>query len=128
MSSILPFNQIKKGGQIIAGPEKFIYGSGEVIFAGEDSTSTTADGLIHHFRSASTPTANCDLKGDHRNLDTGYVDDEQPWPARASGLVLEQVPTRDGVAVEVAAFDGIISVEYDSETDQSSVSIQGSTE
>ena len=128
MASVFPFNQIKKGNSVVAGPETFIYGSGGVTFAGEDSANTTADGIIHNFRAALTPTANAELKGDHRSLDSAYPGDDQPWPELSDKLILQLVDSRGASPVDVAEFDGIISVEYDAETNRSSLNITGGDE
>lgn len=126
MASVLPFNSIKVGGTEIAGPDKFIYGSGTLTLAGEDSANTTADGVIHNYRAALTPSAQCELKGDMRGAaDSGHPGDSQPWPAMSSRVTLQMVATRGGTPVAVKEFDGIISVEYDSQTNRSSVSISG---
>lgn len=125
MASILPFNSIKVGDTEVAGPDKFIYGSGRLTLAGEDAANTTADGQIHNFRSALIPSANCDVKGDMRSIDTASPGSGQTWPAMAAGLALGLIAARGGEAVAVKAFDGIIAVEYDSQTNRSSLAITG---
>lgn len=125
MASVLPFNSIKVGASEVAGPAAFIYGSGTLTLNGEDSANTTADGLIHNYRAALTPNATCEVKGDLRSIDTAHPAGNQPWPAMASAITLQQLSTRDGEATTVKAFEGIISVEYDSQTNRSSVTITG---
>lgn len=125
MASVFPFNYIAVGGVKVAGPEDFIYGSGTITMTGEDSANTTADGLIHNFRSALTPSAVAELKGDKRSVDTGHPEDDQPWPVMAGTILLGLVEERDDEPVEVKSFDGIISVEYDSDTNRSSLTMTG---
>lgn len=125
MASVLPFNSIKVGASEVAGPSAFIYGSGTLTLNGEDSANTTADGMIHNYRAALTPNATCEVKGDLRSIDTAHPDDAQSWPAMAGGITLQLMATRGGEATTVKAFDGIISVEYDSQTNRSSVTITG---
>jgi hypothetical protein len=128
MASVFPFNQIKKGGTVVAGPEAFIYGSGAVNYNGEDSANTTADGVIHNYRAALTPTANAELKGDYRHLDSAYPGNGKPWPELSKKLAFQQLDSRGATPVDVAEFDGIISVEYDAETNRSSLSMTGGEE
>lgn len=125
MASVLPFNSIKVGASEVAGPDAFIYGSGKLTLNGEDSANTTADGLIHNYRAALTPNATAEVKGDLRSIDTAHPDDAQSWPAMAGSITLGLVSARDGEAVPVKAFDGIISVEYDSQTNRSSLTVTG---
>ena len=108
MPSVLPFNSIKVGDTEVAGPDKFIYGSGILTLAGEDSANTTADGVIHNYRAALTPSATCELKGNLRSADSAYPGDNQPWPAMSSKVTLQLVKTRSGTPVTVKEFDGII--------------------
>lgn len=125
MASVLPFNSIKVGASEVAGPSAFIYGSGTLTLNGEDSANTTADGLIHNYRAALTPNATCEVKGDLRSIDTAHPAADQPWPAMAEAITLQLLSTRDGEATTVKAFEGIISVEYDSQTNRSSLTITG---
>ena len=125
MASVLPFNSIKVGESEVAAPSAFIYGSGTLTLNGEDSANTTADGLIHNYRAALTPNATCEVKGDLRSIDTAHPADAQPWPAMAGSITLQLTATRGGEAVTVKEFEGIISVEYDSQTNRSSVTITG---
>ena len=125
MASVLPFNSIKVGASEVAGPDAFIYGSGKLTLNGEDSANTTADGLIHNYRAALTPSATCEVKGDKRSIDTAHPAALQPWPAMAGSITLQLLATRDGEATTVKTFEGIISVEYDSQTNRSSINITG---
>lgn len=54
MYSILPFNQIRKGGDtssdILIDTDLFINGSGTLELTGSDVQASTADGLIHFVR------------------------------------------------------------------------------
>lgn len=126
MASVFPFNNIKIGGVQVVGPEDFIYGSGNLTLAGQDAANTTADGLIHNFRSALTPSATAEVKGDKRSLDSGHPGDAQPWPELGKSLSLGLVSARDGEPVEIKTIENaIISVEYDSESNRSSLTISG---
>jgi hypothetical protein len=125
MASVLPFNSIKVGASEVAGPDAFIYGSGKLTLNGEDSANTTADGLIHNYRAALTPNATAEVKGDLRSIDTAHPAALQPWPAMAGSITLQLTDTRGGTPATVKAFEGIISVEYDSQTNRSSVTITG---
>ncbi len=125
MASVLPFNTIKVGVTEVAGPDVFIYGSGSLTLAGEDSANTTADGLIHNYRAALTPSASAEIKGDLRSIDTAHPADDQPWPELGSTITLQLTATRAGTPTDVKEFEGIISVEYDSQTNRSSITITG---
>ena len=129
MSCVLPFNQISVGLSVIASPADFIYGTGELTLNGDDSAVTTADGQIHNYRSALTPGASCEVRGDKRlALDTAAPASSsgQTWPALASTLTLEYVSARSAEAVTVKQFDGLISVEYDTQQNKSTITITGS--
>lgn len=127
MATRLPFNQILLDGAVVAGPEDFVYGTGSLLLAGQDSAVTTADGMIHNYRSALTPSASCNLRGDKRLKDSGAPGDwdEQTWPAMSGTVKLQYVPARGETATDVAEFSGLIGVEYDSSNNQSSVNIAG---
>ena len=135
MGCTFPFNVVKKGAAgttfanatQIVGPEDFIYGTGTINIKGDDSAVTTADGLIHNYRNALTPDAQCDVRGDKRSLDTAAPDatDDTVWPAIGEKLFLGYQATRGGTVTEIASFQGIISVEYDTKENKSSISIQG---
>lgn len=126
MASVLPFNSILVGASEVAGPDKFIYGSGVLTLAGEDSANTTADGLIHNYRAATTPSATAEVHGDLRTIDTAHPADAQPWPALSGLITLQLTPTRGGTPATVKAFNGVISVEYDSQNNRSNIAIAGS--
>lgn len=128
MASVLPFNNIKVGGVKIAGPEDFIYGSGRLSLTGEDAANTTADGIIHNYRSALTMSSNFDLRGDKRSVDSGHPGDAQPWPSLGGTISVGLVAARGDEPVEIDSFDGIISVEYDSQTNRSTCTITGNKE
>ena len=51
--------------------------------------------------------------------------DGQGWPQLAGTVSLGYVATRGGEPTELMSFSGIITVEYDSETDKSTLSIAG---
>lgn len=127
MATRLPFNQIKLDGVLVAGPEDFVYGSGTCQLTGQDSAVTTADGMIHNYRSALTPSGSCNLRGDKRSRDSAAPAswDGQTWPAMSGQVTLEHVAARGTAATEVASFSGLIAVEYDSSNNQSSVNITG---
>ncbi len=129
MSCILPFNQIKSGSTVIASPADFVYGTGRLELKGEDSAVTTADGLIHNYRSAVTYSGSCEVRGDKRlALDTGAPASlsGQTWPTLETPLTLEYVSARSAEPVTVKTFGGLISVEYDSDLNKSTVTITGS--
>ena len=91
MASVLPFNQILVDGVEVAGPEDFVYGSGELTLSGEDSAVTTADGMIHNCRTALTPSASCELLGDKRSKETAApstFSTGQTWPAVGGTVAL----------------------------------------
>ena len=126
MASVFPFNQIEIDDSVVIGPDAFIYGSGEFVMAGEDSFETTADGLIHHYRAAMTPTASAEVRGHRRDFDTAYPADEQPWPAKSGKIKISHVAERGGAATKIAEFDGIVGGEYDSMTNKTTLNITGS--
>lgn len=125
MASVLPFNQISVGATVVASPADFIYGSGTLSLVGEDSANTTADGLIHNYRSALTPSGNAEMRGDKRSVDTAYPAEGNTWPALSGPLTLSLVATRGAEPVVVKTFEGIIAVEYDGETNRSALTISG---
>lgn len=126
MACTFPFNQIRSGSDVLVGPDAFVYGSGTITLRGEDSAVTTADGLIHNYRSAITPEAQCDVRGDRRALDTGAPDSEgRVWPSLSGTLTFELVASRGASPTVIHEFPGIVSVEYDSRENRSSISIQG---
>lgn len=134
MACTFPFNVIKKGAAgttfanatQIVGPEDFIYGTGTINLKGDDSAVTTADGLIHNYRNAITPDAQADVRGDKRSLDTAAPDsNDNVWPALGDTLFLGYQATRGGTVTEIASFQGIISVEFDTKENKSTLSITG---
>lgn len=127
MSSVLPFNHIEIGGVEVAGPNAFVYGTGRVTLRGEDSAQTTADGLIHNYRNAVQNEAACELKGNFMAKETASPAslDGQGWPQMSASVTLGYVSARGEEAVDIKTFDAIISVEYDSENDKSTVTITG---
>jgi len=127
MSSVLPFNNITVGGVQVAGPDAFDYGTGRVKIAGEDNAQTTADGLIHNNRNSVQYEGACELKGNFMAKETASPATltGQGWPSLSAAVVLGYVSEREGVAAAVATFDAIITVEYDSETDKSTLTITG---
>jgi hypothetical protein len=127
MASVLPFNNIKIGGVQVAGPDEFSYGTGRVTKRGEDNALSTADGLIHNFRTAVQYEGSCELKGSFLEKETASPAslDGQGWPQLAAQVELGYVSARGGEAAAVAAFPAIIAVEYDSENDKSTVTFAG---
>jgi len=129
MACVLPFNNIVIGATTI-GPDAFVYGSGQLQLAGQDSAVTTADGMIHNFRSSLTPSSSFELRGDQRAKDTGAPGtwSGQTWASLPGTITLGYVASRGATATTVKSFTGIISVEYDSSTNKSSVQISGCEE
>jgi len=127
MVSVLPFNHIKLDGVEVAGPDAFVHGTGRLTARGEDSAVTTADGQIHNFRSAMQYEAAAEIKGNAMPKETASPAtlDGQGWPQLAGTVSLGYVATRGGEPTELKSFSGIITVEYDSETDKSTLSIAG---
>ena len=126
MSLVLPFNQIKIGSSIVAGPDAFAYGSGNYSRKGEDSAVTTADARIHNMRSAQTHDGSCELRGDQTAIDTGYPGTSAPWPVLGGTITLQLVATRGAEGVDVAVINnGIISCEYDTKSGTTKVQIKG---
>lgn len=127
MASILPFNSITIGGVEVAGPDAFVYGSGRLNCRGEDSAVTTANGMIHNYRNAVQYESTVELKGNFMPKETAapVALDGQAWPQLAAVVSLGYVSDRGGVAAEVKSFSALMTVEYDSETDKSTVTISG---
>ena len=123
MATVLPFNKIILDNVVIAGPDDFIYGSGRLTLKGEDSAVTTADGKIHNYRSALSPEASVELRGNKCAKATGQT---EKWPTAGGAIKLQLASSlSDASPVDVAEFNGIISVEYDAEQNKSTVSITG---
>ena len=127
MASVLPFNHIKIDNVEVAGPDAFVHGTGRLTARGEDSAQTTADGLIHNYRNAVQYEAACELKGNFMDKETASPAtlDGQGWPQLAGTVSIGYVSARAGEPAELAGFSGIITVEYDSENDKSTVTISG---
>ena len=127
MASVLPFNHIKIDNVEVAGPDAFVHGTGRLTARGEDSAQTTADGLIHNYRNAVQYEAACELKGNFMSKETASPAtlDGQGWPQLAGTVSIGYVSARAGEPAELAGFQGIITVEYDSENDKSTVTISG---
>lgn len=127
MACRLPFNQITIDGTKVAGPEDFIYGTGTLTLTGQDSAVTTADGMIHNYRAALTPSANCEFRGDARAKETGAPAtwDAQTWPTLSGAVKLEYVPARGQEATTVREFQGLIAGEYDSNQNKTTINING---
>lgn len=127
MACRLPFNQITFNGALLAGPADFVYGTGTLNLKGEDQAVTTADGAIHNYRSALTPDASCELRGDKRLSATGAPSTwlGKTWPSVAGAVKLEYVASRGAAAETVKEFTGILSAEFDSSTNKTSVNITG---
>lgn len=127
MASVLPFNHIKIDTVEVAGPDAFVHGTGRLTVRGEDSALTTSDGLIHNYRNAEQYEAACELKGNFMAKETASPAtlDGQGWPQLAGTVSLGYVSARAGEPAELKAFAGIITVEYDSENDKSTVTISG---
>lgn len=127
MASVLPFNNITIATVVVAGPLAFVYGTGRLTIRGEDSAQTTADGLIHNYRNSLQYEAACELKGNFMAKETaspGTVSG-QGWPQLSATVSLGYVSARDAEVVEVKSFSAIITVEYDTENDKSTVTISG---
>jgi hypothetical protein len=122
MATVLPFNQIKVGSTVVAGPDDFIYGTGRCSLKGDDNAVTTADGKIHNYRSSLHPEASVEVRGDKRAKATGQT---EKWPTASGPIELGLVASRGGTATAVHTFDGIISVEYDGENNKSTLNISG---
>lgn len=112
MSCQLPFNTISVADGGSAGPSQFSYGTGALRLTGQDNAVTTADGKIHNYRAALNPSASCQLCGDRRSLDN-------------SAPSLPKVVTLSLDSTTIYSFPGIVSVEYDSNTNVSNVNISG---
>ena len=127
MACVLPFNHLAVDDVIIASPADFVYGSGTLNLTGQDSAVTTADGQIHNYRSSLTPEASCEVRGDVRNRDTGSPTtwDGQTWPTLSGKVTLSLVSSRNANPVPIKTFAGMISVQFDSATNKSSLSISG---
>ena len=127
MACVLPFNCIKVNSMTIAGPADFEYGSGQLTLNGEDSAVVTADGRIHNYRVALTPSGTANLRGDKRSSETGYVAGSgQSWPTLAGtiGLYLMSSLT-DASPVLIREFPGIITGEYDTQSNRTTLNVQG---
>lgn len=127
MACVLPFNCIKVDSVEVAGPADFEYGTGQLTLNGEDSAIVTADGRIHNYRVALTPSSTCNLRGDKRSVETGYVAGSgQSWPTLAGtiGLYLKSSLT-DASPVLVRSFPGIITGEYDTQNNRTTLNVQG---
>lgn len=127
MACVLPFNQITIDGTVVASPADFIYGSGSLTLTGQDSAVTTADGQIHNYRAALTPSARCEFRGDARKKDTGAPETwtGQTWPTLSGTVKLEYVASRGANATTVRTFSGLVSCEYDSSQNKTSATITG---
>lgn len=127
MACRLPFNQITVGGTKVAGPEDFIYGTGSLTLTGQDSAVTTADGMVHNYRAALTPSATCEFRGDARLKETGAPAswDAAAWPELSGTVKLEYVASRGGAATTVRTFQGLVAAEYDSSQNKTTVNITG---
>ena len=127
MPSVLPFNSLTIATVEAAGPDKFVYGTGRLSIRGEDNAVSTADGLIHNYRNAIQYEGACEVKGNIMPKETAspVTLTGQGWPQLAAAVVLGYVSVRAGEAAAVATFDAIITVEYDSETDKSTLTITG---
>ena len=127
MASVLPFNHIKVATVEVAGPLAFVYGTGRLTIRGEDSAQTTADGLIHNYRNSLQYEAACELKGNFMAKETASPTtvSGQGWPQLSATVSLGYVSARDAEVVEVKSFSAIITVEYDTENDKSTVTISG---
>jgi hypothetical protein len=127
MACVLPFNQISIDGVVVASPSDFIYGSGSLTLSGQDSAITTADGQIHNYRAALTPSARCEFRGDARSKDTGAPAswDGQTWPCLSGTVKLEYIAKRGEAATVVRTFAGLVSCEYDSNQNKTSANITG---
>jgi len=123
MATVLPFNQIKIGSAVVAGPEDFIYGTGRLSLKGDDNAVTTADGKIHNYRASLHPESSCEVRGDKRDKSSGQT---EKWPTMCGTIELGLVATKGATATVVHTFDGIISVEYDGENNKSTINISGS--
>jgi hypothetical protein len=129
MACVLPFNCIKVDGVAIAGPADFEYGSGQLTLNGEDSAIVTADGRIHNYRVAITPSSTANLRGDKRSSETGYVAGSgQSWPTLAGTIGLYLMSSlSDAAPTLIRSFAGIISGEYDTQNNRTTLNIQGDT-
>ena len=127
MASVLPFNNITVASVEVAGPLAFVYGTGRLTIRGEDSAQTTADGLIHNYRNSLQYEAACELKGNFMAKETASpaTVSGQGWPQLSATVSLGYVSARDAEVVEVKSFSAIITVEYDTENDKSTVTISG---
>jgi hypothetical protein len=127
MATKLPFNQIQVGGAVLIDPSEFIYGSGRYTQNGEDSAVTTADAYIHNHRAAVTRDAACEVFGDFRTSDTGYpvAGTGAPWPVGADAIQLDLIATSGVTGIAMGTMSGIISVEWDEETNKSTIAIKG---
>ena len=126
MACTFPFNQVKRGSAVLIPPAAFVYGSGSISVKGDYSAVTTADALIHHYRNAITPEASCEARGDYPSLDTAAPDDAgNVWPTLPEELTFELVQTPDGSPTAIRTFSGIVSVEYDTRENKSTISISG---
>lgn len=122
MATVLPFNQIKIGSTVVAGPADFIYGTGRLTLKGDDNAVTTADGKIHNYRASLHPEGSCEVRGDKRAKSTGQT---EKWPTACGSVELGLVAAKGGTAAAVHTFDGIISIEYDGENNKSTITISG---
>lgn len=127
MASVLPFNNITVATVVVAGPLAFVYGTGRLTIRGEDSAQTTADGLIHNYRNSLQYEAACELKGNFMAKETASpaTASGNGWPQLSATVSLGYVSARDAEVVEVKSFSAIITVEYDTENDKSTVTISG---
>lgn len=123
MATVLPFNKITIGGTLVAGPDDFIYGTGNLKLKGEDTAVTTADGKIHNYRSALSPEATVEVRGNKCAKSTGQT---EKWPTAGGTIVLALASSlSDASPTEVASFSGIISAEYDGEQNKTTLTIKG---
>lgn len=128
MACVLPFNAIEVNGTVIAGPADFEYGSGSLELAGDDTAITTADGRIHNYRSSMTPSASCALRGDKRSAETAYASGANAtWPSPPQSVKLYLYDSlNDSTPTEIWSGNGVVSIEYDTQANRSSVTITAS--
>jgi len=69
MAATLRFDNIDVGGTAVAAAN-FVSGSGRITLAGDDVTTTTADGRIQNDRRALNLRGECSLYGDYTALET----------------------------------------------------------
>lgn len=110
---MLSFNKaVINGASVLQGD--FVSGSGSLSVKGSDKSVTTADGSIHHIRSALSKEASFEAFGD--------------WTSLSSSCGLSVPVALYSGATLLASFNAIVSASYNSSSRTTSISLQGDSE